>query len=113
MLTSFVDRWHSQLQNDCKNLYSTEYARLKGAVAEDLRNNELTYPVVLALDAPGGKCVVQALESPSRRNVRHALTVIRSDTVREQCMAELHRSGNAIQDWLELWGRKEKMDLKS
>lgn len=81
-------------------------------MAEDLRNNELTYPVVLALDAPRGERVIQALESPSAHNLRAALGVIRSDAVREQCMAELNRSGAPIQEWLQLWGRKEKLDIK-
>ncbi|PLB38599.1 terpenoid synthase [Aspergillus candidus] len=104
--------WHSQLQNDCKNLYSSEYAKLKGSVAEDLRNKELTYPVVLALNSSKGQWVARALESPSPRNVRRALRAIRSDEVRQECLAELQHSGASVQDWLALWGRKEKLDLK-
>ncbi|KAB8078884.1 terpenoid synthase [Aspergillus leporis] len=104
--------WYSQLPNDCKNLYSSEYARLKGSIGEDLRNCELTYHIVLGLDAPDGYWVVKALTSPSPRNVRNALKVIRNDAVRAKCLAELTQSGSTITDWLELWGRKEKLDLK-
>ena len=106
-------RWHSQLQNDSKNLYSSEYANLKGSLAEDLRNRELTYPIMLGLDVPEGQWVVRALESASARNIRNALRVIRGDAVRSMCMEEMKRSGATIMDWLELWGRKEKLDLKA
>lgn len=105
--------WYSQLQNDCKNVYSTEYAKMKGAIAEDLCNGELSYPIVLAMNAPDGHWVDLALQSPSPRNVRNALRVIRSDKVHQMCMAELAESSSSIQDWLALWGRKEKLDLKS
>nr|UOH28370.1 AceC [Aspergillus alliaceus] len=105
--------WVSQLQNDCKNVYSSEYAKLKGSIAEDLRNREMTYPIVLALDAPDGHWVTAALESPSPQNIRNALKVIRCDCVRDICMAELARSGASVKEWLELWGRKEKLDLKA
>ncbi|OQE11234.1 hypothetical protein PENFLA_c076G01507 [Penicillium flavigenum] len=105
--------WYSQLQNDCKNVYSTEYAKMKGAIAEDLCNGELSYPIVLAMNAPDGHWVELALQSPSPRNVRNALRAIRSDKVHQMCMAELAESSSSIQDWLALWGRKEKLDLKS
>ncbi|RAL03304.1 terpenoid synthase [Aspergillus ibericus CBS 121593] len=75
--------WCSQLQNDCKNVYSTDYAKAKGAVAEDLRNGELSFPIVVALDAPQGHLVARALEYGSPRNIRIALRVIqREDIVR-------------------------------
>ncbi|KAJ5968223.1 hypothetical protein N7501_004471 [Penicillium viridicatum] len=105
--------WHSQLQNDCKNVYSSEYAKLKGSVAEDLHNREMTYPIVLALDAPGGHWVAEALESPSPRNIRNAMKVIRCGYVRNICMNELANSGASVKEWLEIWGRKEKLDLKA
>nr|Q9C448.1 RecName: Full=Prenyl transferase paxC; AltName: Full=Paxilline synthesis protein C [Penicillium paxilli]AAK11529.1 PaxC [Penicillium paxilli] len=105
--------WHSQLQNDCKNVYSSEYAKMKGVVAEDLLNREMTYPIVLALDASGGHWVEAALKSPSRRNVGNALKIIQCDYVRDVCMAELARSGAPVKEWLKLWKREEKLDLKA
>ncbi|OKP12947.1 hypothetical protein PENSUB_1390 [Penicillium subrubescens] len=108
-----VVAWYSQLQNDCKNVYSSEYARLKGLVAEDLHNREMTYPIVLALDAPEGHWVTRALEFPSPHNIRNALKVIRSKYVRDKCTAELAESESSVKEWLELWGRKEKLDLKA
>ncbi|OOQ86348.1 putative Geranylgeranyl diphosphate synthase [Penicillium brasilianum] len=111
--TFTVVAWYSQLQNDCKNVYSSEYAKLKGLIAEDLYNREMTYPIVLALDAPEGHWVTAALESPSPHNVRNALKVIRSKHVRKICTAELERSGCSVKEWLELWGRTEKLDLKA
>ncbi|KAK6835390.1 Geranylgeranyl pyrophosphate synthase atmG [Aspergillus parasiticus] len=73
--------WYSQLQNDCKNVYSSDYAKAKGAIAEDLRNGELSYPIVVALNAPKGQCVVRALEFRSPHNIRQALRVIQSDQI--------------------------------
>lgn len=86
---------------------------MKGSVAEDLRNREMTFPIVLALDAPNGHYVARALESPSSQNIRNALKVIRCEEVREMCMDELKSSSATIQDWLALWGRKEKLDMKA
>ncbi|KAL4748886.1 hypothetical protein BDW72DRAFT_179256 [Aspergillus terricola var. indicus] len=105
--------WYSQLQNDCKNVFSSEYARMKGAAAEDLNNKELTYPIMLALSAPGGEHVIRALEYPSPRNVRRALHIIRSEAVYGPCMKELKQASVGIEDWLQLWGRKEKLDQQS
>ncbi|KAJ6179015.1 hypothetical protein N7519_009476 [Penicillium mononematosum] len=101
--------WNSQLQNDCKNVYSSEYAKLKGSAAEDLHNREMTYPIVLALDAPDGHLVTGG----SRISVASQYPVIRSDYVRNICMNELRKSGASVKEWLELWGRKEKLDLKA
>ena len=113
VLTHRLSRWYSQLQNDCKNVYSSSYAKAKGAIAEDLRNGELSYPIVVALNAPKGQCVVRALEFRSPHNIRQALRVIQSDQVRNICLTEMKRSAVSIQDWLALWGRNEKMDMKS
>ncbi|KAI9728830.1 MAG: hypothetical protein M1834_007217 [Cirrosporium novae-zelandiae] len=103
--------WFSQLQNDCKNLYSSDYAKAKGAVAEDLCNGELSYPVILALNEPDGDLVAKALKSGSRRNVRKALEVVRSDSIRGACLQELKMVGATVQDYVEIWGRKERLDL--
>ncbi|KAA8644331.1 terpene cyclase [Aspergillus tanneri] len=105
--------WCSQLQNDCKNVYSSEYAKSKGSLAEDLQNRELSYPILLALEAPGGDWVAKALHCGSWRNIRHALRVIQSKSVRNQCLEELKASSSSVQDWLAIWGRNEKMNLKS
>ncbi|RAK97740.1 terpenoid synthase [Aspergillus ibericus CBS 121593] len=105
--------WCSQLQNDCKNVYSSEYAKAKGALAEDLRNQELSYPIILALEAPEGHWVASALETSSPRNIRKALAVIQSERVRNACFTELKSASASVQDWLAIWGRNEKMNLKS
>lgn len=73
----------------------------------------MTYPIVLALDAPEGRWVTRALQSPSPRNIRNALKVIRSKYVRDKCTAELAESGASVKEWLQLWGRTEKLDLKA
>ncbi|CEL05274.1 hypothetical protein ASPCAL06392 [Aspergillus calidoustus] len=111
--TLTIVAWCTQLQNDFKNVYSSEYAKAKGALAEDLRNREFSYPIVLALEAPGGEWVVRALECGSPRNIRKALEVIQSESVRNTCFAELKSSSVPVKDWLDIWGRDEKMNLKS
>ncbi|KAE8395025.1 terpenoid synthase [Aspergillus alliaceus] len=73
--------WYSQLQNDCKNVYSSDYAKAKGAIAEDLRNGELTHPIVVALNTAEGHLVARALEVRSPHNIRQALRVIQSDEI--------------------------------
>lgn len=73
----------------------------------------MTYPIVLALDAPDGHLVTGALEYPSPHNIRDAMRVIRGDYVRNICMKELLKSGASVKEWLELWARKEKLDLKA
>jgi geranylgeranyldiphosphate transferase len=86
---------------------------MKGQVAEDLYNREMTYPIVIALDAPGGHWVTAALSTPSRRSIRNALNVIQGPFVRDICMAELEMSGASVREWLAIWKRNEKLDLKS
>ncbi|KAL4785220.1 isoprenoid synthase domain-containing protein [Aspergillus varians] len=105
--------WCSQLQNDFKNVYSSEYAKAKGSLAEDLRNHEMSFPIIVALEAPGGEWVARALESGSRRNIRKALEMIQSESVRNACFTELKLSSASVHDWLAVWGRDEKMNLKS
>ncbi|KKK13523.1 hypothetical protein ARAM_006149 [Aspergillus rambellii] len=90
--TMTILAWCSQLQNDFKNVYSSEYAKMKGSLAEDLRNQEYSYPIIIALEAPGGEWVTKALESGSPHNIRKALEVIQSETVRTACFAELKSS---------------------
>ncbi|KAJ6113869.1 terpenoid synthase [Penicillium sp. IBT 18751x] len=51
-------------------------SKLKAVVTEDLRNKELTYPVVLALNAPLGDHAANMLEPSSPQNARHALNVL-------------------------------------
>lgn len=113
VLTHRLSRWYSQLQNDCKNVYSSDYAKAKGAIAEDLRNGELSYPNVVALNVPKGQYVVRALAFRSPHNIRQALRVIQSDQVRNICLTEMKKSAVSVQDWLALWGRNEKMDMKN
>jgi geranylgeranyldiphosphate transferase len=93
-----ANRWCTQLQNDFKNVYSSEYAKAKGALAEDLRNREFSYPIVLALEVPGGEWVVRALECGSPRNIRKALEVIQSESVRNACFAELKSASVPVKD---------------
>ncbi|RDH19608.1 terpenoid synthase [Aspergillus niger ATCC 13496] len=110
--------WCSQLQNDCKNVYSTDYAKAKGALAEDLRNGELSFPIVVALDAPEGHLIARALEYGSPHNIRNALRVIqREDIVRGPLDYLLKSPGkdirrkfiHAFNEWLRI--PEEKLNI--
>ncbi|RDH28588.1 terpenoid synthase [Aspergillus welwitschiae] len=110
--------WCSQLQNDCKNVYSSDYAKAKGALAEDLRNGELSFPIVVALDAPEGQLVARALEYGSPYNIRNALRVIqREDIVRGPLDYLLKSPGkdirrkfiHAFNEWLRI--PEEKLNI--
>ena len=98
------------MQNDCKNVYSKDYAKAKGAFAEDVRNGEFSYPIILALNQPNGKVVEGALEYRSEANVKKALNVVRSDGVRGVCLKELKQVGDTVKAFVEIWGRKESLN---
>nr|A0A2I6PJ13.1 RecName: Full=Prenyl transferase nodC; AltName: Full=Nodulisporic acid biosynthesis cluster protein C [Hypoxylon pulicicidum]AUM60067.1 geranylgeranyl transferase [Hypoxylon pulicicidum] len=103
--------YYSQLQNDCKNVFSSEYAKAKGTLAEDLRNRELTYPIILALNEPEGFYIEKAFESGSPRDIQNAIGVIQSENVYRACLDELKQYESNVREWVTLWGRKEKLDL--
>lgn len=106
-----MNRWYSQLQNDLKNLYSADYALAKGALAEDLRNGEFSYPIILALEQPSqGHLVEEALASDGDpRSIDRALEVVRSEEVRGRCLRELKALEGVVGEWVEPWGRREKL----
>lgn len=91
-------------------MYSSDYGNGKGAAAEDLRNGEFSYPIIVGLNQPKGYIVEKALGSNNERALRKALEVLRSPGVKEACLPELEEVGKGIGEWVELWGRKEKMD---
>ncbi|OCK81420.1 terpenoid synthase [Lepidopterella palustris CBS 459.81] len=103
--------WYCHLQNDCKNVYSTDYAKAKGAFAEDLRNGEFSYPIILALNEPNGSLVKNVLEEGgSEKDFEKALAVVQSDKVKGKCLSELKEVGKEVKDFVEIWGRKENLD---
>lgn len=103
-------RWFAQLQNDCKDIYSAEYNQNKGAIAEDLRNGELSFPVVVALNnASCTSIVAMALESHDDEDIHAALSALRSDHVRGVCLEAMKEAGQGMESLVALWGRRERM----
>nr|AFO85404.1 multifunctional aromatic prenyl transferase [Epichloe festucae] len=101
---------YAQLQNDCKNIYSPEYALNKGSVAEDLRNGELSYPVVVALIENKAEGIVgEALRTRSDGDTEQALRVLESPAVKDACLHALEAASVGLEDLVEAWGRREKM----
>ncbi|KAK6859489.1 prenyl transferase AtmC [Apiospora arundinis] len=103
--------WYAQLQNDCKNIYSAEYALNKGVVAEDLRNGELSYPIVeaLILDKEGG-IVAKALQSRSPEDIEAALEVLESQPVKTACLKAMQDACVGVELLEAVWGRRESME---
>ncbi|RYP42593.1 hypothetical protein DL767_000117 [Monosporascus sp. MG133] len=112
LLTRFG--WYAQLQNDCKNIYSAEYATSKGAVAEDLRNGELSFPVIIALSEDSSRQLVEkALNSHAEEDIDAALGALQSRPVKEACMKELQDASHGLEKLALLWGRRERMEAGS
>ncbi|MCJ1243268.1 hypothetical protein MMC30_000465 [Trapelia coarctata] len=105
--------WYCHLQNDCKNVYSTDYATAKGSLAEDLRNGEFSFPIILALNQPEGHLVAEALQSGQERDFAKALAVVQGEAVKGVCLRELREVGSGVKEFVEIWGRKEKLDGKA
>nr|J7FJH2.1 RecName: Full=Prenyltransferase idtC; AltName: Full=Indole-diterpene biosynthesis cluster protein C; Flags: Precursor [Claviceps paspali]AFO85422.1 prenyl transferase [Claviceps paspali] len=103
--------WYSQLQNDCKNIYSGEYANNKGAIAEDLRNGEMSFPVVVALgDQTTSSQIRKAFGSHSDGDIFDALDALQSSCIKNKCSQALQEAGRGLENLLAIWGRREHMD---
>ncbi|PFH59496.1 hypothetical protein XA68_12256 [Ophiocordyceps unilateralis] len=106
--------WYAQLQNDCKNIYSPEYNGSKGAVAEDLRNGELSFPIVVALnDNSCGPIMRRAFQSRAAADVEAALKSLQAPQVKRACIEALQQAGVGMEKMVSLWGRREKMTAGS
>ncbi|KAI1121480.1 prenyl transferase [Nemania abortiva] len=102
--------WYSQLQNDCKNVYSGDYATYKGVVAEDLRNGELSFPIVMGLnDELVGPHIQKAFRSKSERDIRQALTHLESANMKNKCLTAMNEAAQGLDSLVGLWARREQM----
>lgn len=109
----FAYSWYCHLQNDCKNVYSTDYVSAKGAFAEDVRNGEYSYPVILALFSKQGDAIRKAFatkEKTGRPVMEKAMKALQQEDVQSVCLNELNSIAATIPDFVRLWGRKEKMN---
>ncbi|KIN03252.1 hypothetical protein OIDMADRAFT_120217 [Oidiodendron maius Zn] len=117
VLSSFG--WYCQLQNDCKNIFSSDVITAKGALAEDLANGEYSYPIIVGLYA--GPSTREAVESALHRfgettpyfhdQVARATVMLQRPEVRGRCLAELAKLREENKDLASLWGRREEMVL--
>jgi geranylgeranyldiphosphate transferase len=102
--------WYAQLQNDCKNIYSDEYSVNKGAIAEDLRNGEFSFPIVVALDnAEARQRIQRALEGGSESDISSAIVELESPRVRKLCMKAMQEASQGLEKMVAVWGRREEM----
>ncbi|KAF2462742.1 terpenoid synthase [Lindgomyces ingoldianus] len=114
-------RWYCQLQNDCKNVFSSDVVTAKGALAEDLINGEYSYPIILGLYS--SQPIKSALENAFNRKrgnqaeykaaVNRAVCALQGEEVRSLCLEELRLVRQRNLQFATLWGREEKMEISS
>jgi len=120
-LLTVTHSWFCHLQNDCKNIYSTDVTAAKGILAEDLKNGEYSFPIVLGIYAsPTANIIIKEVfrerrESGVTRNklIRDALTILYSSEIKSTCMAELELLKDKVSPFVAVWGRQENMNLGS
>ncbi|KAF2108456.1 isoprenoid synthase domain-containing protein [Lophiotrema nucula] len=113
--------WYCQLQNDCKNVFSSEVVAAKGALAEDLINGEYTYPIIVGLfsSKSARSAITDAFscrlehKKLSTSALRRAVVALQSEEVRAVCLEELERVRGQNRHFAELWARQERMSLLS
>ncbi|GKZ24836.1 hypothetical protein AbraIFM66951_005123 [Aspergillus brasiliensis] len=108
--------WCCHLQNDCKNIYSSDYVSAKGGYVEDLKNGEYTMPIILALFAspevsgPVRKALEET-DSPNRDQLlKDGSIALQNRQVRDVCLSELEELKGSLAEFASIWGRDEKMD---
>ena len=113
--------WYCQLQNDCKNIFSTDVISAKGALAEDLINGEYTYPIIIGLHASDSirSVIKEAFNLSGKQNSKQkkvlqgAIQALQSEEVQSVCLKELEavRSRNKL--FVAAWGRTEVMSIST
>lgn len=115
-----IPRWYCHLQNDCKNIYSSDVVAAKGALAEDLINGEYSFPVVAALYSSVSNRVVveqalrqgKGLDAAAVDRQHHAaLAILQSQEIKDFCMDELSALKSHCSKFATVWGREEEMNL--
>ena len=120
--TSFqliIYRWYCHLQNDCKNIFSSDTLTAKGALAEDLTNGDYTYPILVGLysSEPTRAAISKVFEcrrenkEVSSSALRLAIEALQSEEVRSMCLTELEAARQRNSELAVLWGRQEEMTL--
>jgi geranylgeranyl pyrophosphate synthase len=83
-------------------------------VAEDLRNGELSFPVIIALSQDNSTQLVEkALKSRADEDIEAAVDALQSHRVKEACMKALQEASCGMEKLALLWGRREKMGAGS
>lgn len=114
-------RWYCQLQNDCKNVFSSDVVTAKGALAEDLINGEYSYPIIVGLySSPPIKAAIENAFNRKRSNkadsaaaIHQGVLALQSEEVRNVCLQELDNVRQRNQQFAVLWGRQETMVLSA
>ncbi|KAK7984583.1 histone deacetylase [Apiospora arundinis] len=100
-----------RLLNNGEDDLDDKMTRFGGVVAEDLRNGELSYPIVeaLILDKEGG-VVAKALHSRSPEDIEAALEVLESQPVKAACLKAMQDACVGVELLEAVWGRRESME---
>jgi geranylgeranyldiphosphate transferase len=111
--------WYCQLQNDCKNVFSSDVKAAKGALAEDLTNGEYSFPIIVGLysSEPIRTAIAKVFncrrehKKISNSALNRAIQALQSEEVRSVCLEELEDLKRRNSKFAALWGRQEKMSL--
>jgi geranylgeranyldiphosphate transferase len=57
--------------------------------------------------------VAKALQGGTEEDIKKALALVQSDAVRNACLGEMKQIGSTVTDFIEIWGRKEKLDVEA
>lgn len=83
-------------------------------MAEDLRNGELSFPIIIALSQDNSSQLVEkALHTRAEEDIEAAVDALQSPRVKEACMKALQEAGCGMERLALLWGRREKMGAGS
>lgn len=85
-------------------------------MAEDLRNSEMSYPIVVGLNlekANGEAIVERALKTRSDTDIEEALNFLQNPAVRDACLQALEEATFGVEDLVASWGRREPMSNDS
>lgn len=113
--------WYCHLQNDCKNLYSSDVVAAKGKLAEDLLNKEYSFPIIVALNSSAhiANPVGQALQKTQhlstfrqKKLLQAALEALQESEVKSKCLGELEELKSKLYRFAGLWGRQEAMNFQ-
>lgn len=99
------------------NIYSAEYAHSKGAAAEELRNSEMSCPIMVSIIFEKGDLdavAKRALKARSGTNIKESLNFLQNPAVRETWLQALGEATIvSAENLVPLWDRQQTISNSS